>query len=122
MFGNLLVKEDSLPLKILPRLKKEFREIEFVEFNTVEDLEKEGPDLIIIDTVEGTNDVSLITDINSIKIKNIFSLHDFDLAYNLKLMKKIGMLNSVKIFAIPKNMNEEEAFKKLKKLIKSTLF
>ena len=119
VFGNPLVKEDSIPLKLIDKLRREFPHIEFKEFDTVEDLEEK--ELNIIDTVKGIKKVELIEDIDRIITEKIYSLHDFDLAYNLNLLKKMKMIDKVKIFGIPMRMNEKEAFNQLKELIKSNL-
>jgi len=116
VFGNPLVKEDSLPLKLIEKLKKEFPKIQFKEFDTVEDLEFEK-ELNIIDTVKGIKKVEIIEDLDKIITNKIYSLHDFDLGYNLKLLKKMNMINKVRIFGISENMNEKEAFQELCKLI-----
>jgi len=116
VFGNPLVKEDSLPLKLIDKLKKEFPSLEFKEFDTVEDLELEK-ELNIIDTVKGIKKVELIEDIDKIVTDKIYSMHDFDLGYNLKLLKKMKMIDKVKIFGVPMSISEEEAFLELCKLI-----
>ena len=118
IFGNPLIKEDSLPLKLVDKLKKEFPSIKFSEFDTVEDLELEK-ELNIIDTVKGIKKVELIEDIDKIITDKIYSMHDFDLGYNLKLLKKMKMIGKVRIFGIPSNISEKEAFKQLCKLIKN---
>jgi Ni,Fe-hydrogenase maturation factor len=120
VFGNPLVKEDSLPLKLINKLKKEFPSLQFKEFDTVEDLELDE-ELNIIDTVKGISKVELIKDIDKIMTNKIYSLHDFDLGYNLKLFKKMKMIDKVRIFGIPSNMKEKEAFEQLKKLIITNL-
>ena len=117
VFGNPLVKEDSLPLKLIDKLRKEFPLLEFKEFDTVEDMELEK-ELNIIDTVKGIKRVELIEDIDKIITDKIYSMHDFDLGYNLKLLKKMKMIDKVRIFGIPMRISEGEAFKSLKKLIK----
>jgi len=115
VFGNLLVREDSLPLKLIDKLRKEFPSLQFKEFDTVEDLELE--ELNIIDTVKGIKKVELIEDVDKIITDKIYSMHDFDLGYNLKLLKKMKMIDKVRIFGVPTNMNEKEAFQQLKKII-----
>jgi Ni,Fe-hydrogenase maturation factor len=120
VFGNPLVKEDSLPLKLIENLRKEFPSIEFKEFDTVEDLELDK-ELNIIDTVKGIKKVELIEDIDKIITDKIYSMHDFDLGYNLKLFKKMKMIDKVRIFGIPSDMDEKVVFEQLKKLIKSIL-
>ena len=42
-----------MPLRLIRRLSREFPKIAFKEFDPNENLEKEGRDLNIIDTVEG---------------------------------------------------------------------
>ncbi len=118
VFGNPLVKEDSLPLKLIGKLRKKFPSLEFKEFDTVEDFELEK-ELNIIDTVKGIKKVELIEDIDKIITDKIYSMHDFDLGYNLKLLKKMKMIDKVRIFGIPSNMKEKEAMKELCDAIKS---
>lgn len=118
VFGNPLVREDSLPLRLIDKLRKEFPSLEFKEFDTVEDLELDK-ELNIIDTVKGIKKVELIEDTDKIITEKIYSMHDFDLGYNLKLLKKMKMIDKVRIFGIPAKINEKEAFKSLKKLIKN---
>jgi Ni,Fe-hydrogenase maturation factor len=120
IFGNPLVKEDSLPLKLIDKLKKEFPSLRFKEFDTVEDLELEK-ELNIIDTVKGIKRVELIEDIDKIITGKIYSMHDFDLGYNLRLWKKMKMIDKVRIFGIPMDMKEKKAFEQLKEIIKSSL-
>ncbi|OGI15314.1 hypothetical protein A3K63_05310 [Candidatus Micrarchaeota archaeon RBG_16_49_10] len=117
VFGNPLVEEDSLPLRLLPRLRKKFTKIEFREFDSSEDLHKEGRDLVILDTVKGIKKAQVIEDIGSIILGKAYSLHDFDLGYNLKLLKKIGTIDSVKIIAVPASKDGEEVFTDLVNVI-----
>jgi len=121
VFGNPLVEKDRLPLELMKELRKEFPQIEFKEFDTAEDLQNEGRELNIIDAVEGIKKVELIIDIDSLQTSKIFSLHDFDLAYTLKLLKKMKMIDSVRIFGVPMNAKKEDAFMQLKELIKINL-
>lgn len=121
VFGNPLVSEDSLPLKILPALQKEFPEIEFREMDGIEDVQNEGKEIIIMDCAEGIEKSELITDIDSIKPGNKYSTHDFDLGQNLKILKKIGAVEKVTIIGIPVGIEKSEAIYQAKKLISSIL-
>lgn len=116
VFGNPWVREDSLPLKLIDKLKNKFPSLQFKEFDTVEDLEIDK-ELNIIDTVKGIKKVELIEDIDKIITGKIYSLHDFDLGYNLKLLKKMKIIDKVRVFGIPIKMNEKKAFLELCKLI-----
>lgn len=121
VFGNLLVEQDSLALKLVPRLKQEFSNIEFKEFDPTEDLAAEIVDgkLQIIDVVQGIDKPILITDVNQLKQGKVYSMHDFDLGFNLKILHKIGKLKEVEIIGLPQDMSEDEAFEEIKKIISS---
>ena len=117
-----MLKQDSLPLKLIDDLRQKFGNMEFKEFDpTSENLEKEGRNLNIIDTVEGIDKVMLITDIDIIKTQKVYSMHDFDLGYNLKLLKKLGYLDSIKIFGVPMDIRKNEALEQLTELISANL-
>jgi len=121
VFGNPMLKEDSVPLRLLGRLQKRFPGIEFVEFDPNDDLEKEGRMLNIIDCVQEIRKVTLITEIDRIISPKIYSMHDYDLGYSLKLLKKFDYLDSVRIFGVPMKMGEDKAFEQLTALISATL-
>jgi len=117
IFGNPLLDFDNLPLKLAPKLEKLFPEIDFVITDPNENLKPVNKELIIIDSVEGIDKVVIIDDLKNLETSKIYSLHDFDLAFNLKLLQKIGKLKSVKIFGVPMNGNEKEILGQLKNLI-----
>ncbi len=119
--GNLLLDEDNIPIKILPRLAIAFPGVTFSEIDTTEDF-PESKDLILIDTATGVNDVCVLDSIDKIEIKEKqHSLHDMDLGFSLMLMKKMGTLQSIKIICVPQGMGEDEAFEKVSDVIKKIL-
>ena len=109
MFGNPLVKEDSLPLKILPDLKKSFPEIEFEVVDPNENFPPANErDLTILDTVQGIKEPKLFGLNDLIKIqKSPNSPHDYDLGMHLLLLKKLKRIDSVRIIGIPPNFNKK---------------
>ncbi len=117
IFGNPLLDFDNLPIKLAPKIEKLFPGIDFVITDPSENLEPIDGELIIIDTVEGAKKVVVIDDLEKLETNKIYSLHDFDLAFNLKLLQKIGKLRKVKIFGVPMNSDEEEILEQLTKLI-----
>jgi len=123
VFGNPIVEKDNLALKILPKLQKEFPNITFKHLDPTEDLASEIVDgkLTILDVVEGIDKVIIIKDIEQLKSEKIFSMHDFDLTFNLKLLQKIGKLKEVEIIGLPMEMKEDEALREIKKIIKSSI-
>lgn len=116
--GNPLVKQDSTALKAAEMLKKILPEIDFEEFDSVEELRNE--EINILDVVEGLKKPKVIKNIDDIKIGKIYSTHDFDLGQNLKLLKKLGLIGKVTIFGVPSRMNKK-IIEQLAELIKSNL-
>lgn len=120
IFGNPLLDFDNLPIKLAPKLRKIFPEIDFIIADPNENLEPINKELIIIDTVEGIKKVAVIDDIEKLETSKIYSLHDFDLAFNLKLLQKIGKLKKVKIFGVPMKGDEEKILEQLIKILNHT--
>jgi Ni,Fe-hydrogenase maturation factor len=103
LVGNLLVEEDSLPIKLKPELEKAFPDIEFREYDPMEDLPEDTEDLVIIDIIEGLKEPRIFTDIDAFASQKTYSMHDFDLGWSLKLYKKLRMFKTIKIIGIPSN-------------------
>lgn len=108
VFGNKLFDEDNLVLKILPGLKKIFPEIDFIESEPNETFLKER-NLVILDVAKGIKKVTLIEDLNNLNLNKIYSMHDFDLTYNLKILKKINLIDRVNIICVPYNLSSKDA-------------
>ncbi len=123
VFGNRLVEKDKIPLALIPYLTKKFPEIEFKEFDSIEDLQNEGSVIYIIDSVENIENVTIIYNIDQIEISNsLYTIHDMDLGYMLKLMKKVNMIDKVIIFGIPINtLSKIEILNQLEEKIRSIL-
>jgi len=100
-----LVKEDSIPIKLLPDLKQQFPYIEFIVCDPNENFPPPGEkDLTILDTVIGIKKPAILNldDFGS-KGKTPISPHDYDLLFHLLLLKKLKKINGVKILGIPLN-------------------
>jgi len=113
LFGNPLLSFDNLPIRLLPDLKKEFPQIDFRVTDPNENIKPIKKELIIIDTVQGINKVMVFNNLDKIQLDKIYSPHDLDLGFNLKLLQKIGELGKVTIFGVPQNIKEEKALKQL---------
>ncbi|VVC03371.1 Uncharacterised protein [Candidatus Bilamarchaeum dharawalense] len=121
VFGNPLVKEDSLAFHLLPKLVKKFPEIEFKEFDSAENLESEGRDLLILDVAKGIDKVSILNGFDDLEITHAYSMHDFDLSVTLRILKKIKAIDSVKIIAIPIDYDEKKALKEVMELLRTLI-
>lgn len=109
VFGNPLVPADSLALRILPALRKRFPKVEFIELDGIDDLYEYGRNLAVLDVAAGIKTVSVVDDLDDLELPRVLSMHDFDLAWNLKILLKAGMIDSVRIIAIPQGMDETKA-------------
>lgn len=121
IFGNPLLKEDNLPVRLMPKLKKKFPQINFELKDPSENLNPKNGKLCIIDTVKGISKVTLFRNLDEFETEKIYSLHDFDLGLNLKLLRKIGKLKEVLIFGVPNGLNESLVFRQLVRLIRQEM-
>jgi len=114
IFGNPLVESDSLAVKLIPKLKNIFPQINFIHLDPTENLEDYGENLIMIDVVQNIKEPIIITDLKKLKLPIVNSMHDFDLGYNLKLLVEFNKIKSVKIYGLPSDMQEEKALEWIK--------
>lgn len=114
VFGNSLVKEDCLAHEVVKKLEGRVKGIEFEAVESLDDLDTKK-DLCIIDVCLGLKKVETIEDIDRLEAKQPVSVHDFDLALELKIRKKVGQLKKVKIIAIPADHDLKKAVVETKK-------
>lgn len=119
IFGNSLIKEDSLPLKLIEQLKKDFPEIEFILADPNENFPpKNEKKLVIIDRVKGIKEPMILNldDFES-KNKTPISPHDYDLLFHLLFLKKLKRINKVLIIGIPFSQKQYLNFYVYKKIL-----
>jgi len=109
IFGNPDLPEDSLPLRILPRLKEEFPGIDFQVKDPNEEWDDAPQNLVIIDTVQGISEPKVFTSLDVFSAAPRLSLHDFDALANLRLLQKLGKLKKVTVLALPPTLQEADA-------------
>ena len=122
VFGNQKVKTDSVPLKILPKLKEQFPQIKFIVKDPTEVINHQEDEWWILDTVQGVNNVTIIDDPSVFANQSSLSVHDYDLTFEIKLLLKLGKLKKIKIVAIPHFMQKDQALVKVTKLLSSSGF
>lgn len=116
IFGNPDVALDALPLKILPALKKQFPEVDFVHLDPNEDWDVPD-DLIVIDTVLGLKEIHVFDSLDDFEAAPQISMHDFDALANLRLMMKIGRIKKIKIIGLPPMIAETDAVEAITNLL-----
>lgn len=120
VFGNRELGFDSLPLRLLPRLRKEFLGIDFIELDPNEDWEIPDP-FRIIDTVQGLPDVHIFHGLSEFESAPTVSVHDFDALFNLRYLQKLGKIGTTEIVGVPPSMDENAALPKVRAALRELL-
>lgn len=89
-----------MALRVVARLKKFFRGLEFIRFDPTEEIELPAH-FIAIDTVVGLPEVQLFNDIKSFTDTPRATVHDFDLFTFLGLMCKLKKIRKLSLIGIP---------------------
>ena len=104
VFGNEDVPEDSKAIEVARKMDRAIDGVSFVFVGPNEDVPfaDEGR-VVILDAVHGIQDVELIEGdrIDALILAPRGSVHDFDLAFQLRYLKKIGKLGDVTIVGVP---------------------
>ena len=104
VFGNEYVAEDRRAIEAARELEGTVKGVSFVFVNPNEDLPfADERRVVILDTVRGIRDVALIEGdgIDGLVLSPRGSVHDFDLAFQLRYLKKLNKLGEVTIIGIP---------------------
>ncbi len=108
VFGNPDLPMDSLPLRILPELRKRLPDIDF----QVKDPNEEWDvpeELTVIDTVVGLKEPRVFDGLDAFSSAPRLTMHDFGAYANLRLLQKIGRLRKIRIVGLPPNLKEADA-------------
>jgi Ni,Fe-hydrogenase maturation factor len=104
VFGNEYVAEDKRAIEVARELEGAIEGISFVFVNPDDDVPFVDQRLaVILDTVEGIQDVALVEGdrIDGLVLSPRGSVHDFDLGFQLRYLRKLGKLGKVTIIGIP---------------------
>jgi Ni,Fe-hydrogenase maturation factor len=102
VFGNEYIEQDKAAKSLMPLLQERFDKIDFIPCTTPEQLLEAGEDTIrILDVVKGIEKPIIIENVEQLKTNKLISLHDFDVAFFLNLMKELGIQKNIKILGIP---------------------
>lgn len=104
VFGNIDVSGDDKAILAAKYLENKIPKVSFIFVHPNEDVpfinEKR---VIILDTVQGIKQVELIQgkDLDKLIMPARGSVHDFDLGFQLKYLKKLGKIGEVCIIGLP---------------------
>ena len=108
VFGNTLLPEDTGAVEMIPFLRKQFPEINFIHADPTGNWWKGYKGLTIIDTVQGIKKVTIFTSLDGIEETQSLTVHDYDLYIDLKLMIKLGKIESFRIIGIAEKSKFDE--------------
>lgn len=109
IFGNPDLDFDSLPLRILPELRKKLPKIDFKIKDPNEEWDLPPQKLIIIDTVIGIDKLAVFENLENFQKPPRVSAHDFDAYSNLKYLQKLGKIKKIKIIGLSAGTSKKEA-------------
>jgi len=105
VFGNWDLEFDNNALKVTEKLSKDFDSLKFIEVKPNQDVSFEGEDnVVILDVIEGLKEARVFDEkhIDKLVLSPRNSVHDFDLGFQLKYLKKLGKIKNVKIVGLPR--------------------
>ncbi len=108
VFGNVDIEHDNKPILMINRLRSDFPQYSFIEVKPNEEVTFDNEDsVMIIDSIEGLflPDIMDESQIDQISAMSSSSVHDYDLGFQLKYLKKLGKINKVRILGIPTDFN-----------------
>jgi Ni,Fe-hydrogenase maturation factor len=110
VFGNAYIAGDGRAVQLARELEGDIEGISFVFVAPNEDLPfVDERHVVILDTVQGIKEVTLlegdITDRLILSPRG--SVHDFDLAFQLRYLKKLNRLGEVTIIGVPQVGKED---------------
>ena len=121
VFGNADLDFDSLPLRLLPELKKQLPEIDFEVKDPNEEWEASESELIIIDTVVGIDKPTVFENLENFSAPPRVSAHDFDAYTNLKYLQKLGKIKKIEIIGLPSMISKDVAIEFAIKILSNSL-
>ena len=104
VFGNEYVPKDKRAIQVARELEDEVEGIAFIFVRPNEDVPfVDEPRVVILDTVAGIQDVAVVEGdaIDGLLLSPRGSVHDFDLTFQLRYLKKLGKLGEVTVIGIP---------------------
>jgi Ni,Fe-hydrogenase maturation factor len=126
IFGNPIVADDNSAFKVAEYLKNKIPEVDFAIINPNEDIpfaDLRHP--VLIDAIENIKKVTILNeeDIDKISPMKSVSVHDWDLGFQLKYLKKLGKLNKITIIGLPmgKKINYLRIQSILRKLVEQEM-
>ena len=121
-FGNEFIKEDGFAKELIKGLNIE--NINFIPCKGIDDvfdiiLSKDQNRIIILDVVKGTKKPLIIKGADNLRSNKLYSLHDFDVSYFLKLASSLGRIkkDNITIIGVPQKGYLKEIRREVKDIL-----
>lgn len=104
VFGNEDYEGDNRAFEVVKKLERKLKNIKFVKVKPNEDVPFiDEENVVILDAIEGIDKVIEVSDneLDKLILPPRSSVHDFDLGFQIKYLKKIGKLGKVTIVGLP---------------------
>jgi Ni,Fe-hydrogenase maturation factor len=104
VFGNEDLPEDRRAFEVAKKLEGKIKEVQFVKVKPNEDVPFiDEKFVVILDVIEGIKNIIEIhdDDLDKLILPPRSSVHDFDLGFQVKYLKKIGKIGKVTIIGLP---------------------
>ena len=115
VFGNEFLEGDNFAFKVGKKMENKFNMVYCRSPDEI--LECNNKNIVILDVIKNIDKPVIIEDISRLNTRKIISLHDFDVAFFLNLMKGIGIKKNIKIVGIPPKGSVDEIAKEVEKWI-----
>jgi Ni,Fe-hydrogenase maturation factor len=104
VFGNEYLAQDNRAIEVAGELQNNVKGVSFIFVGPNEDVPfADEPRVVILDTVAEIQDVALLEgdEIDKLVLSPRGSVHDFDLAFQLRYLRKLDKLGRVTVIGIP---------------------
>lgn len=104
VFGNEDFEGDNRAFEFIKKFEHKLKNIQFVKVKPNEDVPFiDEKSVVILDAIEGIDEVieAAGDDLDKLVLPPRSSVHDFDLGFQIKYLKKIGKLGKVTIIGLP---------------------
>ncbi len=117
--GNDAVSQDAIAVCLIPYLSKAFPDLTIIQIDPTENFTPE-PNSMLIDAVEGIQEVTLFDDIDAFVSTTRVSVHEYDIGLHLQLLKKLHKLPPLLIIGLPQQAKPEDVLDDVVALVTTT--